>query len=289
MAALSSRTARQRLVCCFAALQLLGLTPAAAQLLPSHTLSIPRTSPSHFDWGLSTGLNVSAGNYGAKCAVNIKSVTCNTTGTTLIELPMTVMLQAGRLRMEVTASFINIQGPGKISDNYFFPVVMAPSATEPKHRSGLGDFTIGGAWLLHREDAFVPAIEIGGIAKLPTASSGLGTGKGDFGAQLNLYRTLTPWLTAYGSLGYLWIGDINTVKLHSGAHATAGVDVRIASFGGGAMLDLQQSTWQGAPDYASLNPYFTWHFLGGVGVTLYTTIGLTRASPSHGFGVRLSL
>jgi hypothetical protein len=77
--------------------------------------------------------------------------------------------------------------------------------------------------------------------------------------------------------------------LHSGAHATAGADFRLFSLGGGAMLDLQQSAWQGAPDYVTLGPYLTWHIIGGVGVTLYTTIGLTRSSPSRGMGLRLVL
>jgi len=283
---------RRRIADSFAAclLALLpGAAPAAAQVLPSPTLSIPRTSNSSFDWGFSTGFDYVAGKYGAKCGVSITAITCTTTGTTVFELPATAMLQLGRLRLEVTVPFIDIEGPGRFSGNLGIPVIVAPATTDPKHRSGLGDFTVGAAWLISREDTFLPGIEIAGMTKLPTAGSGLGTGKSDFGGQVNLYRTLTPWLTAYGSLGYLWVGDLNTVKLHSGAHAAAGADFKIFSFGGGAMLDFQQSAWQGAPTFVTLDPYVTWHMLGGVGVTLYTTVGLTSASPSRGIGLRLSL
>jgi hypothetical protein len=267
----------------------LGIAPAAAQELPSPTLSIPRTSKSDFDWGFSTGFDLTTGKYGAKCGASIHAITCTTTGTTVFALPMTGMLQLGRLRLELTVPFVDIQGPGRFAGNLGIPVIVAPATTDPRSRSGLGDATIGAAWLIFREDNFLPSLEIAGVTKLPTAGSGLGTGKTDYGAQVNLYRTLAPGLTAFGSLGYLWVGDINTVQLHSGAHATAGADFKILSFGGGAMVDLQQSTWQGAPTQATLNPYLTWHMLGGLGVTLYTTVGMTRASPSRGVGFRLAL
>src|SRR5665213_450920 len=182
--------ARWRLTCCLAACLLssvLFIAPAAAQLLPSPMLSIPRTSKSDFDWGFSTGFDVVAGKYGANCTASIHALTCTTTGTTVFELPATAMLQAGRLRLEVTVPFVDIEGPGRFTSNLGIPVIVAPASIDPKHRSGLGDFTIGAAWLISREDTFLPGIEIAGVTKLPTASSGLGTGKSDYGAQVNLY------------------------------------------------------------------------------------------------------
>ena len=199
------------------------------------------------------------------------------------------MMQFNRLRFEITVPYVDIEGPGKFAGNFGIPVIVAPASNDVKHRSGLGDITIGAAWLISREDVFLPSLEIAGVTKLPTAGSGLGTGKADYGAQLNLYRTLLPGVTAYGSLGYLWVGDLNTIQLHSGARATAGADIKFFGFGGGAMLDFRQSAWQGAPVYFTLDPYVTWHIFGGVGVSIYTTVGLTRSSPSQGFGIRLDL
>lgn len=271
------------------ALTLLAIGSAAAQTLPAPMLSIPRTSSSNFDWSFSTGIDYVAGKYGAKCAVSVTNLNCTTTGTTVFEIPATAMLQLSRLRLEVTVPYVDIEGPGKFAGNFGLPIIVAPASNEPKHRSGLGDFSFGAAWLIAREGTFFPAVEIAGITKLPTASGNLGTGKYDYGAQVNLYRTLAPGLTAYGSLGYLWVGDINTIKLHSSARATAGADFKFFSYGVGAMVDFQRSTWQGAPSYATLNPYVTWHLIGPVGVQLYTTIGLTRSSPDHGFGMRLVL
>jgi len=267
---------------------LLAASPAIAQTLPDATLSFADTSSKNFDWGATAGFDYVTGNYGAKCAVTL-SITCTSTGTTVFELPATAMLQIWRLRLQVTVPYVDIEGPGQLAGDLGVPVIIAPLNTEPKHRSGLGDITVGAAYILLRENLFMPRIELAGTTKLPTAGDGLGTGRTDYGAQINLYRTLLPWLTTVGSVGYEWVGDINTVKLHSGLEATAGANAKFLGLGGGALFNYQQSAWAGAPDYFTLNPYVTWRMLGVVGVTLYGTVGLTRASPSQAFGVRFSL
>jgi hypothetical protein len=85
------------------------------------------------------------------------------------------------------------------------------------------------------------------------------------------------------------VGDLNTVKLHSGGEATAGLDAKFLGLGAGAIADFRQSAWAGAPDYFALNPYISWRMLGLVDVSLYGTIGLTRSTPSQAFGMRFSL
>lgn len=264
------------------------VSPAIAQTLPSATLSFADTSSQSFDWGASVGFDYVAGNYGAKCAVKL-SLTCTSTGTTVFVLPATAMVQIERLRLQVTVPYVDIEGPGQFAGDLGVPLIIAPLNTEPKHRSGLGDITVGAAYILLRENLFMPRIELAGTSKLPTAGSGLGTGKTDYGAQVNLYRTVLPWLTTVGSVGYEWVGDINTVKLHSSWDATAGANVKFLGLGGGALVNYQQSAWAGAPDYFTLNPYVTWRMLGVFGITLYGTVGLTRSSPSQAFGVRFSL
>jgi len=267
---------------------LLAAPPALAQTLPDATLTLPDTSSKSFDWGATAGLDYVTGNYGAKCAVSL-SLTCTTTGTTVFVLPATAWLQVMRLRLEATVPYVDIEGPGRFAGDLGVPLIVAPANNEPKHRSGLGDISVGAAYILLRENLIMPRIELAGTVKLPSAASGLGTGKTDYGAQVNLYRTLLPWLTSFGSVGYQWVGDLNTVKLHSGAEATAGMDVKFLGMGGGALLDYRQSAWAGAPDYFALDPYITWRMMGVVGVSFYGSVGLTHSSPSQGFGVRFSL
>ena len=79
------------------------------------------------------------------------------------------------------------------------------------------------------------------------------------------------------------------MHLQSGATANAGLDWNFVLASVGASIDFRQPSWAGAPNYLALNPYFTWHLFGGIGVSVYGTIGLTRSSPSSGAGIRVSL
>jgi hypothetical protein len=98
-----------------------------------------------------------------------------------------------------------------------------------------------------------------------------------------------PGLTAFGSLGYLWIGDIQTIHLHSGARATAGTEFKFLSLAVGGLFDYRQNSWQGAPSYFAFEPYAKWNIIAGFGVGIYGTFGMTSATPNSGFGLRLTL
>ena len=263
--------------------------PACAQMLPAPSLNFPQVSAEGFTWGFSTGFDYITGKYGANCALRSLSLTCTTTGTTVFDIPMTGMVQFDRLRLEATVPWVDIEGPGKFAGIFGAPIVVAPANNEPKHRSGFGDITAGAALIVSREDIVLPRFEVEGIVKLPTASDGLGTGKTDYGAQLNLFKTVLPGLTAFGSFGYLWIGDINSIRLHSGARATAGAEFKFFSASVGGLLDYRQSAWEGSPDYFALDPYAKWEVFAGIGVGVYGTFGMTHSTPSSGFGVRLTL
>ena len=91
----------------------------------------------------------------------------------------------------------------------------------------------------------------------------------------------------FGSGGYQWVGDPNTVELHEGARATAGFDANYGIIGGGALLDYNQSLLAGLPNSFTVDPYVTLRVFGSIGLQAYTTIALTRQSPNREFGFRL--
>jgi hypothetical protein len=260
---------------------------ATAQTLPAPSLNFPQASGEGFTWGASTGFDYITGRYGIRCAPQNLSLACTPTGTTVFDIPTTGMVQFGRIRLEATVPWVDIQGPGRVAGVFGgVPIVVAPEKNDPGHRSGIGDITAGAAFVVAREDTFLPRLEIEGIVKLPSAGDGLGTGKTDYGAQANVFKTVLPGLTAFGSLGYEWIGDINTIALHSGARATAGAEFKLLPITAGGLFDYRQSAWQGAPDYFAFEPYVKWDVIAGIGIGVYGTFGLTRATPSSGFGLR---
>lgn len=265
----------------------LASVSAAAQSLPGPSMTIPEASSKPgFDWGLSTGLDYVTG---AKCRVQGTSVSCTSATTTAIAIPTSLMAQFDRLKLEITVPFVDIEGPGTVSGVLGVPEIAADATGPAQRRSGLGDISVGSAFILVREGPVIPRVELAGVVKLPAGVNGLGTGKTDYGAQVTFYRPLLTGLTTFGSLGYQWIGDLNTPTFHNGARATAGVDFDYSSLGAGAFVDYHQTLGQASPNSLTLEPYLTWRVVGRVGVSVYTTIGLTRSSQSHGFGFRLVL
>jgi hypothetical protein len=261
---------------------------ASAQTVPTPSLQFPHVSDQGFTWGISSGFDYTTGKYGASCALQSFSLTCTTTGTTVFDVPLTGMVQFDRVRLEATVPWVDIEGPGKFAGVLGVPIIVAPANNEPKHRSGLGDITAGAAFIVSREDPFFPRLEIEGVVKLPTAADGLGTGKTDYGVQVNFFKTVLPGLTAFGSAGYQWIGDINTVELHSGIRGTAGAEFKVLALSVGGALEYRQRAWQGAPDYFAFTPYANWEIVSGIGVGIYGIFGMTRSTPSSGFGLRLT-
>src|SRR5262249_37766335 len=158
-------------------------------------LDIPRVASNRsFDWQISTGFYYASGKYGAHCSVNRRrpSVFCTSTGTTVLEFPATAEVQIDHLRLALTIPYVDIEGPGKFAGNLGIPVVVGPEKNSAKHRSGMGDVTVGAGWSILPEGTFFPAVEIAGAVKLPTANKGLGTGKSDFATQINVHKTVFP-------------------------------------------------------------------------------------------------
>lgn len=260
-------------------------TAAAAQSLPTPTMVIPEASSNRgFDWGFSTGFDYVTN---ARCNLANRSVSCISTDTSAFSIPSSVMAQFSRVRVQVTVPFVDLEGPGTVSGVLGARQVVGSPTGPVQRRYGLGDLSVGAAVILLRTGDILPRVELGGIIKIPTGKDGLGTGKTDYGAQISLYRPLWPGTSIFASGGYQWVGDFNTVELHKGARATAGFDTNYGIIGGGALLDYNQSLLTGLPNSFTVDPYVTLRIFGHVGLQAYTTIALTRQSPSQQFGFRV--
>jgi hypothetical protein len=199
------------------------------------------------------------------------------------------MAQFDRLRLEVTVPFVDIEGPGTLTGALGPRTIVGQSGSPTNRRSGLGDVSVGAAFIILREGRILPRLELAGVVKVPTAANGLGTGQTDYGAQVTFYRPLLTGVRTFGSLGYQRIGDPNTLQLHDGERATLGLDINYSNWGGGALLDYEKSLFPGVPNSFTVDPYVTLPFMFGWGLQVYTTIALTRLSPNHEVGVRLVL
>lgn len=112
------------------------------------------------------------------------------------------------------------------------------SNTTLSERSGVGDLTATGGWILCAKDGPIPGVELARTVKLPTAGSELGTGRTDFTAQANLFHSLTPTTSFIGLPG---LGSPIGLPLFSGARVTAGVNFKPQdNVAFGALIDCRE-------------------------------------------------
>ncbi len=246
----------------FAALCVAG--PASAQVSQLHAFWQETTVQA------ATGFDYSSGKYGG------------TSDTTVLSIPLDVRAQWGRWRLEATLPYLDVKGPGSFTGG----VVVGSGATQT--RSGLGDLTLGAAWLAHKDSDGLPAVELEGLAKVPTAANGLGTGKFDYTLQANLYHSITPRTMLFGTVGYQWLSNYQTYTLKDGVLMSGGVNFKMApTFNLGLSANYRQEYYQGLGSQVAVSPYMLWNFDANWRVSLYGTVGATKASPGYGVGMRL--
>ena len=157
-------------------------------------------------------------------------------------------------------------------------------------RSGLGDVTFGAAWLLRDNSDGVPAIELSGTVKAPTAEVGLGTGKWDYTLLANAYHNITPDFMLFGSIGYSWLNDFQTFDLKDGVAASFGANFKPSPETSiGVSANYREEYFAGLGDQFTLTPYLLWDFNQNFRISAYGLFGTTRSSPRIGGGFRLIL
>lgn len=229
--------------------------------------------PQDVVWQVDTGVDYSSGRYGA------------TTDTTVLSIPLDLKAQIDRIRLEATIPYLSVRGPGVVAGG-----VIVGSSGPTTTRTGIGDLNLGAAFLLNRDSTSAPAIELQGIVKVPTAGTGLGTGKYDYAAQANLYHAFTPRFMLFGSLGYQWLTSFSTFHLKSGVTGTAGANYKAsADTNVGLSAGYHAEYYDGLGDVLTLSPYVLWNFADHWRISGYGTYGFGKASPHYGLGMRLIL
>ncbi len=223
----------------------------------------------------STGFDYSVGKYGAAVDTSVKSA------------PIEAKAQLGRLRLQASLPYVWIKGPGQIVGG---AVVGSNDPSAIASRDGLGDLSLGAAYRLTNESGALPAIELGGTTKLPTADRTIGTGKADYGVNVAMFKSVGPSATLFGSVGYSWLGSPSAYRLNSGVTAYGGINIRPdAAISLGASASYREPVADGLQGQAAVSPYVTYRVSRQLGLTGYTSVGLNSASPRVGAGVRLTL
>ena len=224
---------------------------------------------------IATGVDYSVGKYGALV------------DTSVISIPLDLKAQIGRLRLQAALPYQFLKGPGQLVGGV---VVTAPGDTSTVKREGLGDLNLSAAYLLNNENGVLPAFEIGGGAKLPTAKATLGTGETDYSVTASAYKSLSSTVMLFGSVGYSWLGSPAAYQLKNGIVASGGFNFRPKeSQNYGVSIAYREPVAAGLQGQAVVSPYMTVRASKLLGLTLYGMAGFNDASPRWGAGIRLSL
>jgi len=233
-------------------------------------LSLSAHAQTATTWNFATGADYSAGKYGAA------------SDTTVFSLPLAARAQTGRFRLDLTIPYLWEKGPGDFAGGG----VVVPNGTVTS-RSGVGDVNLGAAWQLHPDDSSFPAFEIQGNLKVPTAGTGLGTGKFDYGLQANINHTFGR-VMLFGSLGYQWMHDFRGYDLRNGVAASVGANFKIGdTVNAGLTANYRQPYYAPLGEQVSASPYLLWSFAPKWRVSTYLLTGFSKASPRIGGGIRL--
>jgi hypothetical protein len=228
--------------------------------------------PQNISWQVDTGFDYSSGKYGTA------------TNTDVLSVPLEGKLQLGRFRLEASLPYLNIHGPGVVADG-----IVTGGSGSVTNRSGIGDLNVGAA-VLANKDGDLPAVELEGIVKVPTAASGLGTGQTDYAIQANLYHYFTPNFGLFGSLGYQWLASFSTYQLKDGLFATLGANVRASDdVSVGVSASYRQEYYAGLGNAAGVSPYIMVNLAPGWRLSGYGSFGFDKASPDYDAGLRLML
>jgi hypothetical protein len=233
---------------------------------------------SEASWKISSGVDYSSGDYG------------DSVDTDIVYLPVSLSVARGAWSAKVTASWVEIDGPGNVVGAGDGGIVVGDRGGESSTESGIGDTWVSLSYSVADLPQQFGYLDVTGKVKIPTADEddGLGTGETDYTLQLDLYKPydkLTPMVTA----AYKIKGEPAGSSIDNVWYLSGGADYRYnQTINFGATLDFQEASTNGADDALELFTYFGYRFSERWSATVYSYFGFSDGSPDEGIGLQLT-
>ncbi len=235
-------------------------------------------------FGFTTGLDYSTGKYGQSEVTRIKYI------------PFTEKVEYGRWLFKTTVPWLEIDGPGGVTGDS--QIIITENINKHSKESGLGDIVSSLTYTAFQSAEQKLTLDVGAKVKFATASvgKGLGTGKNDYSAQLDIYKTLSDEaldkLTLIGTVGYKVYGkpDLSTYALKDVWFGTLGAAYKIdTSNSAGFLVDLRQAAWAQNSNIREYTLYYSHRFSPTYNIQSYISTGNTRSSIDFGAGLVLGV
>ncbi|GAB3027717.1 MULTISPECIES: transporter [Oleiagrimonas] len=240
------------------------------------------------------GADYTSGKYGTDTTTDIWSV------------PLTFGYDTGKWRFKLTVPYIHISGTGNVvpgvgkvnngnprglgrgNGNAGGGTTTTTTQTSSS-ASGLGDVVAKASYNLFYDQTDRFGMDLGAKVKFGTAdeNKGLGTGKNDYGLNLDAYKGIGHW-TVFGGVGYMNYGSSQYIKLKNGANANVGASYRFSKSDSlGAYYYYRERIADGGYAQKELTGYWNHNLDDSLRLQAYVMTGFSDGSPDWGGGASL--
>ena len=216
------------------------------------------------DISLSTGIDYSSGTYGSTQSTNITYI------------PLTLKYEDSLWSLKLTTPYIRVTNP-----------ISNPALQTAQ---GLGDMVMTGTRNIYQNSSNGIAIDLTGKIKVPTADSsqGLGTGKYDYSAQIDLSKQSSTYIT-FGSLGYRKMGDPDGINFNNPWFGSIGIGHNLSNTTQwGGIYEAQQNTLDENSAIKDFLTYITHRISATQSIQIYIAKGLSDSSPDWASGLSMT-
>jgi hypothetical protein len=246
-------------------------------------------SMAHAEDGLSLGVGVdySSGDYGSETTTKILSV------------PLSARYSTGDWSFKASLPWMRVEGDANVVPGLGLIENLNPigrgrgnsggggntDAPTSGTTSGIGDLRLAATYAIPLQGAW--GVDLTANVKVATADEdkGLGTGANDYGAAVDVYRSVGETTTLFGGVGYTVLGDSDYIEVDSVLNGNVGVSQKVGANSVGVMYDYRQPTSDASDDRSEVTGFFSFPTSDASKMQLYATKGLTNGSPEWGAGL----
>lgn len=237
------------------------------------------------------GVDYTSGKYGTS------------TTTDITQVPFTFGYDTGDWSFKLTVPYIRVTGPsdvipgigpvknsnphGRGNGKGDSQVVAATTPTSGNDSaSGLGDVIAAATYQVYNNEAANFGIDVTGKVKFGTAdeNEGLGTGKNDYTAAVDLYKGYGAW-TLFGGASYTVLGSSQYIRLNNVFGGNVGASYKLDQQSSiGAYYEYREKASDTSFSRSELTGYYSYKFATAWKAQVYVSDGFSDGSPDWGAG-----
>lgn len=215
--------------------------------------------------------------------------------TTIRYLPVSYDYTVSNWNLKVAVPYLEVAGAGNVLVNVggigagdFGDL---SSSDDSSTSRGRGDTVVSATYQFPSFAEGIPFVDLGFEVKIPTADEkkALGTGKADYGLQLDLYQLLGN-STLFATAGYKLRGKSTLFsEMSNSAYVSLGFSRPFSqSWSYGLIYDYREAASETSKETHELLPYLSWLPAPGWSLMSYAVKGFTRDSADYALGMQLS-